>query len=140
VQHGEPTTLDRLRDLAPGARGTAALRDFYLADVGSGSFTTDAVEATRACMSAVARKRTSNRSSRQVRLVPQAVTSIIAAARSSELYLELHRRRSAMTNCIGRELILIKFVPGASANLLRMPAKEADHEMHLDRHRAACSC
>ena len=45
-----------------------------------------------------------------------------------------------MTNCKGRELILIKFVRGASANLLRMPAKEADHEMHLDRHRAACNC
>jgi hypothetical protein len=55
-------------------------------------------------------------------------------------YSGLQRRRSAMTNCKGRELILIKFVPGASANLLRMPAKEADHEMHLDRHRAACSC
>src|SRR6266436_3729009 len=39
-----------------------------------GSFTTDAVEATRACMSAVARKQTSSRSSRYVRLVPQAVT------------------------------------------------------------------
>src|SRR6266851_805060 len=35
------------------------------------SFTTDAVEATRACMSAVARKRTSSRSSRYVRLVPR---------------------------------------------------------------------
>src|SRR5712671_3792315 len=36
---------------------------------GDSSFTTDAVEATRACMSAVARKRTSSRSSRYVRLV-----------------------------------------------------------------------
>jgi hypothetical protein len=41
-------------------------------DVRFGSFTTDAVEATRACMSAVARKRTSSRSSRYVRLVPLA--------------------------------------------------------------------
>ena len=40
-----------------------------------GSFTTDAVEATRACMSAVARKRTSSRSSRYVRLVPEAAVS-----------------------------------------------------------------
>jgi hypothetical protein len=34
-----------------------------------GSFTTDAVEATRACLSAVARKRTSSRPSRYVRFV-----------------------------------------------------------------------
>jgi hypothetical protein len=49
---------------------TDALRDFDPAYVRSGSFTADAVEATRACMSAVARKRTSSRSSRYVRLVP----------------------------------------------------------------------
>ena len=38
-------------------------------------FTTDAVEATRACMCAVARKRTSSRSSRYVRLVPEPAVS-----------------------------------------------------------------
>jgi hypothetical protein len=37
------------------AEDTAALQDFDPADVSYGSFTTDAVEATRACMSAVAR-------------------------------------------------------------------------------------
>jgi hypothetical protein len=35
-----------------------------------GSFTTDAVEATRGCMSAVAPKRTNTKSSRYVRFVP----------------------------------------------------------------------
>src|SRR4029077_10113580 len=48
---------------------TAALRNFNSPYVGLGSFTTDAVEATRACMSAVARKRTNSRSSLYVRLV-----------------------------------------------------------------------
>src|SRR5207342_1614296 len=47
-----------------------ALRDFDAAHVGLGSFTTDAVEATRSCMSAVARKRTNSGQSRYVRLVP----------------------------------------------------------------------
>jgi hypothetical protein len=49
-----------------------------------GSFTTDAVEATRAFMSAVARKRTSSRSSRYVRLVPtddMCITAKTAAIR-----------------------------------------------------------
>jgi hypothetical protein len=52
------------------AEDPAALQDFDPADVSYGSFTTDAVEATRACMSAVARKRTSSRPSRYVRFVP----------------------------------------------------------------------
>jgi hypothetical protein len=51
------------------------MREFDPAYVGSGSFTTDAVEATRACLSAVARKRTSSRSSRYVRSVPKAAVS-----------------------------------------------------------------
>jgi hypothetical protein len=50
----------------------AALRDLGPSNVRFGSFTTDAVEATRACLSAVARKRTISESSRYVRFVPQA--------------------------------------------------------------------
>jgi hypothetical protein len=53
-------------------QGRAALRDFDPAYVRSGSFTTDAVEATRACLSAVARKRTNGQMSRYVRFVPLA--------------------------------------------------------------------
>jgi hypothetical protein len=56
------------------SQGLAAVREFGSAKVRSGSFTTDAVEATR-CMSAVARKRTNTRSSRYVRLVPKAAVS-----------------------------------------------------------------
>jgi hypothetical protein len=51
-------------------RRTAALRDFDPAHVRFGSVATEAVEATRACMSAVARKRTNSRSCRYVRFVP----------------------------------------------------------------------
>jgi hypothetical protein len=54
------------------ARATAALRDFNLAYVCCGSFTSDAVEATRACLSAVARKRTNGPASWDVRFVPEA--------------------------------------------------------------------
>jgi hypothetical protein len=53
-----------------GTEETAALRDFNAAYDGSGSFTTDAVEATRACLSAVARKRTNGPTSWDVRFVP----------------------------------------------------------------------
>jgi hypothetical protein len=50
--------------------GGGRLQDFEWAYISIGSFTTDAVEAMRACMSAVARKRTNSRSSRYVRFVP----------------------------------------------------------------------
>src|SRR5213078_2552147 len=46
------------KDSLHGRWNSAALRNISLAHVRLGSFTTDAVEATRACMSAVARKRT----------------------------------------------------------------------------------
>jgi hypothetical protein len=48
------------------------LRDCDPTYVSFGSFTTDAVEATRACMSAVARKRTNGPTSWDVRFVPGA--------------------------------------------------------------------
>jgi hypothetical protein len=51
---------------------TAAVQDLGPAYDRYGSFATEAVEATRACMSAFARKRTSSGSSRYVRLVPLA--------------------------------------------------------------------
>jgi hypothetical protein len=51
-------------------QGTAALRDFRAADVRYGSFATDAVEATRACMSALPPKADIERGGRHVRLVP----------------------------------------------------------------------
>jgi hypothetical protein len=54
-----------------GLRGeTLHCQDFEWAYVSIGSFTMDAVEAKRACMSAVALKRTNSRWSRYVRFVP----------------------------------------------------------------------
>jgi hypothetical protein len=53
------------------------------ADVADGSFTTEAVEATRACMSAFARKRTNGRSCRYVRFVPIATERSAAKNRYS---------------------------------------------------------
>jgi hypothetical protein len=49
-----------------------AVQDFGPAYDRYGSFTTDAVEATRACLSAVARKRTNGPTSWDVRFVPAA--------------------------------------------------------------------
>jgi hypothetical protein len=57
------------------------VRDFGPANDRFGSFTSDAVEGTRACMSAVAQKRTNRGQSRYVRLVPKA--DIRIAAKSS---------------------------------------------------------
>ena len=54
------------------AHATAALRDFNLAYVCCGSFATDAVEPTRARMSAAPRKRTNGPASWDVRFVPEA--------------------------------------------------------------------
>jgi hypothetical protein len=56
-----------MRSIAGRSRASQQKR---LAYVRFGSFTTDAVEATRACLPAVARKRTKGPTSRHVRFVP----------------------------------------------------------------------
>ena len=60
----------------------AALGSFDPACVSSGSFTTDAGEATRACLSAFARKRTNGPTSWGVRFVPLAAQCSAANCRS----------------------------------------------------------
>jgi hypothetical protein len=64
--------ISRRGAIAYPSKETAALRDFDRAYDRLGSFTTDAVEATRACLSALpgTRKRTNGPTSWDVRFVP----------------------------------------------------------------------